>query len=129
MPATYEMPPPLDDEFLAALDDLDKFEQPEKSPNRLMRDLLDSHQTPISPYMLDRLDEGLGVLSPYTGDAAFVQRVKAHPRFIAPEPEPIASRTTLVPAIVAGLWLLLSLGVGASGAALVFHARLAMLLR
>ena len=44
-------------------------------------------------------------------------------------PQSMVSMTTRVPTVVAALVLLLGLGVGAGGAALVFHARLAMLFR
>ena len=72
------------------------------------------------------------------GDAFIGPRVEAgrrhvdwepRPQFNDSDPKPIVSMTTRAPAFVATLVWLVGLGMGAGGAAVIFQARLAVLLR
>jgi hypothetical protein len=126
-----------DAEFLAELGELERFECAPKPRRPSMSDAPHASETRARQDTLGHLDQGLHVLPPGPGDAAPEHRLGAGRRLIDSEPRPQfndgappkVSMTTRVPAIVAALVLLLGLGLGASGAALIFQARLMMLLR
>ena len=125
-------------EFLAELEALEACDRAPKRRSVAMTGAVRSIRSPLAQDGLGELDEKFDIHPPDAGDTVVGPRLDAGRRSLDFEPraqfdddapQSMVSMTTRVPTFVAALVLLLGLGVGAGGAALVFHARLAMLFR